>query len=120
MTEDNMTEDKITYEDIQKYEFVLSKVPSLLLGTMIRRNSNLVSKFESQIISKLNNLNEVQEKQLNIILNSEVSEIQELLKVAYEKSGKKQYKQLSDPKATKFIEDNLSELKKIVEENSNE
>ena len=115
-----MSEDKITYDEIQKYEFVLTKVPSLLLGTMIRRNSNLVSKFESQIISKLNNLNEVQEKQLDIILNSEVSEIQERLKDAYKKSGKRQYKQLSDPKATKFIEDNLAELKKIVEENKNE
>lgn len=115
-----MSEDKITYEDIERYDFVLTKVPSLLLGTMIRRNSNLVSKFEPQIISKLDNLDEVQEKQLNILLNSDVSEIQEILRVAYEKSGKKQYKQLADPKAAKFIESNLSELKKIVEENRNE
>ncbi len=112
-----MSDDKITYEDIQRYEFLLSKVPPLLLGTMIKRKSNLVSKFESQITSKLGSLNEVQEKQLNIILNSEVSELQELLQDAYEKSGKKQYKQLADPKATEFIEKNLSELKKIVEEN---
>ncbi|MBE6487018.1 MAG: hypothetical protein E7Z85_09290 [Methanosphaera stadtmanae] len=115
-----MSENKITYDDIQKYEFVLTKVPSLLLGTMIRRNANLVSKFESQIVSKLNSLNDVQEKQLEIILNSDVSDIQEILKDAYEKSGKKQYKQLSDPKATKFLENNLSELKKIVKEIKNE
>lgn len=110
-----MSEDKITYEDIQRYEFVLGKVPSLLLGTMIRRNSNLISKFESTIVSKLDTLNETQKKQLDIILNSEVSEIQALLKEAYDKSGKKQYKQLSEPKATKFIESNMAELKKLVE-----
>ena len=114
-----MSENKITYEDFQRYEFVLTKVPSLLLGTMIRRNSNLISKFESQIVPKINNLNEVQEKQLEIILDSDVSEIQEMLKEAYEKSGKKQYKQLSDPKATKFLENNLAELKKIVKEHKN-
>ncbi len=114
-----MSEDKITYEDIQRYEFVLAKVPSLLLGTMIRRNSNLISKFESQIVPRLKSLNETQRKHMDIVLNSEVSEIQELLREAYEKSGKKQYKQLSEEKAAKFIESNLSELKKIVEMEGN-
>lgn len=111
-----MSERKITYEEIEKYEFVFAKVPSLLLGTMIRRNSDIVSKFKPQIVSKLNNLNEVQQEQLDTILNTEVSTLQELLKEAYEHSGKKQYKQLSDPKAAPFLEKNLSELKKIVEE----
>ena len=111
-----MSERKITYEEIEKYEFVFAKVPSLLLGTMIRRNSDVVSKFKPQIVSKLNNLNEVQQEQLDTILNTEVSTLQELLKEAYEHSGKKQYKQLSDPKAAPFLEKNLSELKKIVEE----
>ena len=110
-----MSEDKITYEDIQRYEFVLGKVPSLLLGTMIRRNSNMVSKFESTIVSRLDTLDETQKKHFDIIINSDVSEIQALLREAYEKSGKKQYKQLSDPKAAKFIESNMAELKKIVE-----
>lgn len=109
-----MTGEKITYEDIQRYEFVLKKVPSLLLGTMIKRNSNLVSKFESKIVSKLDKLNEIQQKQLNIILNADVADIQRLLKEAYQKSGKKQYKLLADPKATAFIEKNLAELKKLV------
>ncbi len=110
-----MSEEKLTYEDIERYDFVFSKVPSLLLGTMIRRKSNLVSKFEPTIVSKLDSLNETQQKHFNIILNSDVSELQELFKEAYEKSGKKQYKQLADPKAAEFIEKNLSEIKKIVE-----
>ena len=73
-----MSERKITYEEIEKYEFVFAKVPSLLLGTMIRRNSDIVSKFKPQIVSKLNNLNEVQQEQLDIILNTDVSTLQEL------------------------------------------
>lgn len=109
-----MADDKLTYEDIKRYEFVLAKVPSLLLGTMIRTNANLVSKFKSTIVSKLDSLNEVHKKHLNILLNSDVAEIQAICKEAYQKSGKKQYKQLSQPKATKFIEKNLKELKKLV------
>lgn len=109
-----MSEDKITYEDIKQYEFLLGKVPSFLLGTMIRRNANLVGKFESTITSRLGSLNEVQQKHLNIILNSDVSELQAVLSDAYQKSGKKQYKQLSEPKAAKFLEKNIAELKKII------
>ena len=109
-----MSEEKITYEDLKVYEFVLSKVPSLLLGTMIRRNTNLVKKFESQIVSRLSSLNELQQKQLKIVLNSEIEDLQKVLQDAYKKSGKKQYKQLSQPKASKFIESNLKELKKLI------
>lgn len=106
--------DKITYEDLKRYEFVLGKVPSLLLGTMIKRNSNLIGKFESTIVSHLGSLNELQQKQLNIILNSDIADLQNILKDAYEKSGKKQYKLLSEPKAKEFIEKNLDELRKLV------
>ncbi len=109
-----MSEEKLTYEDIQRYEFVLGKVPSLLLGTMIRRKANLVGKFETTIKSRLGSLNEVQQKHLNILLNSDVSDIQKLCQEAYNHSGKKQYKQLAEPKATEFIEKNIGELKKIV------
>lgn len=109
-----MTEEKITYEDFREYEFVFGKVPSLLLGTMIRRNANLVGKFESVIKSKLTKLNEKQKKQLNMVLNADVSELQKVLKEGYEKTGKKQYKQLSEPKAAKFITKNIIELKKLI------
>ena len=109
-----MSEEKITYEDVKRYEFLFTKIPSFALGTMIRRNTNVVKKFESIVVSKLGSLNEVQQKQLNIILNSDTEELQEIMKEAYEKSGKKQYKQLSEPKAKEFIESNLSEMKKYL------
>lgn len=108
-----MSENKITYEDIKPYEFVFVKVPSLLLGTMIRTNANLVKKFESKIIPKLGSLNEVQQKQLDVVVNMDVQELQEIFKDAYKQSHKKQYKQLASPKATKFLQKNLVELKKI-------
>ncbi|RAP51277.1 MAG: hypothetical protein BZ138_05585 [Methanosphaera sp. rholeuAM270] len=113
-----MTDDIITYEDLKVYEFVLGKVPSILLGAMIRRNQNIVPKFKSTILSRLSSLNETQKKQLDTVLNSEVPELQKIFGDAYQKSGKKQYKQLSEPKAAKFLETNLMELKKLVEKNS--
>lgn len=112
-----MNNNKLGYEDIKQYEFILDKVPSFLLGSMIRKNANLVKKFESIILSKLNSLTSVQEEQLDIVLNLDIDEIQNILKDAYNKSGKKQYKQLSDSKSADFIEKNLLELKKLVSKN---
>lgn len=109
-----MTEEKITYEDLKPYEFIFTKAPSLILKSMIRRKSNLVKKFEPTIKSKLNSLNEKQQKQLKIILNSDIQDLQEIFKDAYKQSGKKQYKLLSEPKAKEFLEKNLAEVKKIV------
>lgn len=66
--------DKITCDDVLKYEHLTSKVPAFLLGRMAKRNSNLVSKFESQIRLRIGNLDENSEHLLNVILNSDVSD----------------------------------------------
>lgn len=106
---------KLTYEDIKPYEKLFSIAPSLLLKTMINRNSNVVIKFKSQIIPYINNLNSKQTEQLNLIFESEITELQELLMETYEKTGKKQFKLLADSNSKKFIELNLKELKILYE-----
>ena len=109
-----MSQDKITYEDLKPYASLFTKAPSLLLGRMIKKNANLVSKFQSTVKSSLGKLNDKQKEQLNIILNSDVEDLQSVLKEAYDKTGKKQFKLLSEDKAKDFIKINLDYLKKIV------
>lgn len=110
-----MVKRKIIYNDVLEYEFLFEMIPSLLLKTMIKTNANVVSKFETKIILLLGGLTHEQEEMLDSILNSSVVELQEVMCEAYDKTGKKQYKLLSEPKATKFIEKNIAELKKVVE-----
>lgn len=109
-----MTEQKITYQDLKEYESLFTLAPSFVLGAMIKRNQNLVKKFNKQVKSYLNNLNEDQKEKLDIILESDVEQLQEVMKTAYSKTKKKQFKLLSEPKAREFITYNLNEIKKIV------
>lgn len=109
-----MSENKITYDDLKEYESLFTMAPSFVLGTMIKRNSNLVSKFNNQIKSNLEKLNDKQKKQLDIILSSDIDELQELMKVAFSKTNKKQYKQLANPNAKEFIKLNLDEIRKLL------
>ena len=107
-------DEKITYEDVKEYENLFMLAPSFLLERFARKNTNLVSKFKSQIQSHLNNLDDVQRAKLNVILNSDVDELQAVMEEAYKKSGVKQYRVLANPKYNGFIENNLNELKKII------
>ena len=106
--------DKITYNDLKEYDFLFTMTPSFLMGAVIKRNTNVVKKFNSTVKSNLDNLNEKQKKQLNIIINTDIEELQEVLEIAYKKTHKKQYKLLSDYKARDFIKLNLDELKKLI------
>jgi hypothetical protein len=106
--------DKITLEDIEQYQHLLNKAPAFLLGRMAKRNSNLVSKFESRVKSYIDNLSDAQRKKLDILLNSDVDDLQSVMNEAYLKADKKQYKILADPSNKEFIELNLDELRKIV------
>ena len=48
MNGDEMS-DKITYGDVREYENLFIMAPSFLLERFAKRNSNIVSKFKSQI-----------------------------------------------------------------------
>lgn len=109
-----MMNDKLTCDDVMKYEHHASKVPAFLLSRMAKRNSNLISKFESQIKPRLGNLDENHKRLLDIVLNSDVSELQEVMGEVYAKTDKKQFKILADPKNADFIESNLDEVRKLL------
>lgn len=106
-------EGKISYDDLKEHEHLFTLAPSFVLKGMARRNSNLVEKFKSTIESHLSKLNDEQKRKLDIIVNSEVEELQELLAEAYKKTRIKQYEILANPKNREFIELNLNELRKL-------
>lgn len=110
-----MTDEKITYEDLKGYESLFTMVPSFLFSGMVKRNTNLVKKFHSQVISYLKKLNDNQKQKLKIILNSDIAQLQQVMGEAHKKTGKKQYKLLADPNNKDFIVLNLNELKKLVD-----
>lgn len=107
-------ENGITYEDLKEHEHLFTLAPPFILKTMAKRNSNLVNKFKSTVESHLNNLTDEQRNKLDIILNSDVRELQNLLANAYIQTRIKQYEILSNPKYKEFIELNLNELRKLI------
>ena len=107
-------DDKISYEDLKEHEHLFLLAPSFVLKSMAKRNSNLVGRFHSAVEAHLNKLTEDQRRKLDIILNSDVVELQKLLGEAYRKTKIKQYEILADPKHRAFIELNLAELRKLI------
>lgn len=110
---DNM-DDKITYEDVREYEKLFTLAPSFLLERFARKNSNLVLKFKSAIESHINRLTDEQMRKLNIMLESDVEDLQSVMHEAYTKTRIKQYKVLANPKYKDFIEYNLDEIRKLI------
>lgn len=106
--------DKLTYNDVLDYQHFLKLAPPFLLGRMAKKKSNLVVKFESQVNSYLQKLTDHQRKKLHILLSSDIDDLQALMKEAYQKTNKKQYKILADPKNKEFIRLNIDELRKRV------
>ena len=107
-------EDKLTYKDIEEYEHLLTLAPPFLLKRMSKKNSNLVNKFRPKVQSYIDSLNEDKKRKLDILLVTDVDELQKLMDEAYRESNKKQYKILADPKNKEFIELNLDEVRKMV------
>ena len=108
-------DDKITYDDVKEYESIFKMAPSFLLERFARKNTNFVLKFQSQIQSHLNSLNQDQMNKLDLILRTDVLTLQHIMHEAYLKSKIKQYKILANPKYRQFVESNLAELRKMIE-----
>ena len=109
-----MSDDKINYNDGREYESFFRLAPSFLLEAFARKNSNIVLKFKPQILANMSKLDERQKKKLDLILNTDIGELQSIMKEAYAKTRIKQYKVLANPKYHAFIEENLNELRKLM------
>ena len=111
-----MSEDKITYSDVKEYEKLFTLIPPFLLERFAKKNSNIVHKFKSRVESFLTRLSPNQRNKLDIVLNSDIDELQAVMSEAYSKSNKKQYKILANPKYKPVVESNLDEVRKMIEE----
>lgn len=109
-----MSEEKITYADVDEYQSLFTLAPSFLLETFARRNTNLVSKFKTVIRSYMDNLTEIQKDKLDIILSSDIEELQIIMNEAYQRTKIKQYKVLANPNYYSFIKDNLDEIRLLL------
>ena len=110
-----MSENQLSYADVKAYEKFFTLTPPFLLERFAKKNKDIVSKFESQVDKYLGKLSEDQKKKLDILLESDIDDLQAIMAEAYQKTNKKQYKILANPKYKPFIETNLNEIRKKVE-----
>ena len=111
---DSKEDIKITEDDVIDLLDIFTKVPSLILKGVVARKSNVVKSFESQILEYKAKLSREEISKIKVVLETPVSELREILHRSYKKTGKKQLKILSEPKAEPFIEKNLNALEKIL------
>lgn len=109
-----MSENRITYDDVKEYEGLFTLAPSFLLERFAKRNTNLVLKFKSPIQSYIDNLTQDQKDKLDVILKSDIEELQAIMDESYRKTNKKQFKILANPKYKHFINDNLDEIRNMI------
>ena len=109
-----MDGERLSYKDVREYESLFELAPAFLLERFAKKNSNIVLKFKSQIISHINALSDEQLEKLDLMLRTDIIELQAIMKEAYLKTKIKQYKILANPKYKEFIESNLNELRKLI------
>lgn len=109
-----MSDDRISYRDVREYEDLFNLAPAFILEMFAKKNTNIVLKFQSQIMNHISNLDEVQKKKLDLILMTDIAELQSIMMETYKKTKMKQYKVLANPKYREFIEKNFNELRKMV------
>jgi hypothetical protein len=115
MGSDDLKKDiKITEEDVVELLDIFTKVPALILRGIVAGNSNIVKSFEGQIIEYKSKLSDEEIAKLKLVLEMPISELQGILHRSYERTGKKQLKILSNPKAEPFIVKNLKQLEEIL------
>jgi hypothetical protein len=112
MKSDNNVE--ITEADVMGLMNVFTKVPVIILKSVVSRNSNVVKNFQSQINSYKNSLSDGEIAKINKVIEMPVPQLQRILKNVYDETHQKQLEILADPEAEPFIAKNLQELKKAL------
>jgi len=104
----------ISFDDVMEYDHLFTMAPAFILNMMVNTNSNLVLKFKSTIQYYMDGLTDEQKSMLNVILSSDIDDLQQIMDESYRKTNKEQYKILANPNNKEFIEKNLSELRKMI------
>ena len=111
---ESQEEVKISEEDVIELMGLFTKVPSIILKSVINGNLNVVKSFESQIEDYRNKLSDDEMLKIKKVLKTPVPELQKILYKSYKSTNNKQMKILADPNSEPFIEKNLKQLEKVM------
>ena len=110
----DMQEVTITEEDVVEILDIFTRVPYLILRSVVRNNKNVVKSFENQISSYNEGLSNDDRKKIKKVCEMPVSELQTILDRAYTQTNKRHLKLLANPESQNFIENNLKELETLL------
>ncbi len=110
----NSKEVEITEDNVLEVLDLFTKIPVIILRGIVSRNSNMVQKFQSQIIDYKSQLSLEEIAKIKKVTEMPVPELQRILNSAYLQTQKEQLRILAEPDAEPFITKNLQELKKIL------
>lgn len=106
--------DDVTSQDVLEMMDLFTRVPALMLKTLVIRQVNVVETFQDQIKSYKNSLTPDDRAKIEKVIDMPVPQLQEILKQAYQEKPIKQWKILSSPGAAPFIALNLEALKNVI------
>jgi hypothetical protein len=106
--------EEVNPQDVVEMMDLFTRVPALMLKTLVIRQVNVVETFQDQIESYKNNLTPEDMVKIERVINTPVPQLQEILKEAYQEKPLKQLKILMSPGARPFITLNLEALKKSI------
>ena len=111
---ESQEEVEISEEDVTELMGIFTKVPSILLKSMIKRNFNVVNSFSSHIEDYRTNLSDIEMLKIEKVMDMPVPELQKILYNCYLTTNNKTLKILADSNSGPFIEKNLKELEKVL------
>jgi hypothetical protein len=106
--------DEVNSQDVLEMMDLFTRIPALMLKTLVIRQVNVVETFQDQIISYKNNLSSEDLAKIEKVINTPIPQLQEILKEAYQEKPVKQLKILMSPGARPFMTLNLEALKKVI------
>ena len=106
--------DDVTSQDVLEMMDLFTRVPALMLKTLVIRQVDVVETFQDQIKSYKNSLTPEDRAKIEKVIDMPVPQLQEILKQAYQEKPIKQLKILMSPGAGPFITLNLDALKKVI------
>jgi hypothetical protein len=106
--------DELNPQDVLEMMDLFTRVPTLMLKTLVIRQVNVVETFQDQVESYKNNLSREDLAKIERVIHTPVPQLQEILEQAYQEKPVKQLKILMSPGARPFLTLNLEALARVI------
>lgn len=106
--------DELNPQDVLEMMDLFTRVPALMLKTLVIREVNVVETFQDQVESYKNNLTREDLAKIETVIHTPVPQLQEILEQAYQEKPVKQLKILMSPFARPFLTLNLEALAQVI------